>query len=42
MKCQTIADLDHLKDELQDRYGRLPENEIKVFDYIYKEIERNY
>tara|TARA_A100001015_G_scaffold304555_1_gene395915 strand:- start:6584 stop:8701 length:2118 start_codon:yes stop_codon:yes gene_type:complete len=41
MTCKSFDDLSHLKDELQDRYGRLPFDEQKVFDYIYDEIEKH-
>jgi transcription-repair coupling factor (superfamily II helicase) len=41
MMCQSVEDLDRLKTELQDRYGRFNAVVNDVFDYVMNEIISN-
>ena len=42
-RCKDIVDsVLSLKNDIQDRYGRLPESEQKVFEYVKSELETRF
>ncbi|RAP29761.1 hypothetical protein DID76_03850 [Candidatus Marinamargulisbacteria bacterium SCGC AG-414-C22] len=42
MSCKTVQDLNFIKNDMQDRYGRLPLHILDVFDYVATEIMNKY
>ena len=41
MKCRSKEDVMSLKEDIQDRYGRMPSQECDVFDYVLSEVEQS-